>query len=484
MRLALGQRERCIGEFVADHGARYSFDGIVYIGADRWVVMDGETERVDGPAPDPHGPMPCASFRGSLPDGRVLIMERVPLRDYRFDWRGTNNVRVQHARCRVESAESADASGTAEVSISWLLAPSRFVSACSRPIQHRDPEIIDALGADKVKKLDDEGMTLRWTRPDGVELTVGVYERDLDELGDVANMAQGFAARRTYYCPEARVRVPAVEPNRVQGVIEEAESWVADLLHCIALIEKRWVPWRERTTSVRYGGSRRRYQTWEFHGTAESTGPVPGTGPIHWLRPELPAVALGQLLACYRKDRQYVDAAIESWVLASEATSIPSMLVHLFTCAEALKGLYLNRARVQAPLLSKAQRRTVRDDARDAVRRTVLAFGLSASTADMVAKKIRLDGTEKFDHVLQRMVTELNIEVDDLWPAPKVAGKKRFAFIDLRNALVHGRGLDDDEREEQLAEIERLRTFLPRVFEKLFEVPKLVEIMKWVTRAR
>ena len=183
------------------------------------------------------------------------------------------------------------------------------------------------------------------------------------------------------------------------------------------------------------------------------------------------------MLHRYREHPAYIDAAVDAWVSGQESGAVESMLVHLIIAVEALKNVWAS----ESPERSRATDVELNSSARHAVRKKVeevlTEAGIPAEPAALMAGST-LHNRLPFDLVLQNLTTGWEIDVDELWPSPEPPKQRRFSFVGVRNDLVHGRSIREKPLDSHFEEVQRLRKFMPLLFEKALHAEGLASFME------
>jgi hypothetical protein len=480
-RLKRGERARVTGEFLTEAARRLSFDGTVWIDDDRWVRLKGRLQPVD-PSDRPKSASVEAvygTFRGVTRDDRSVELDGALL--VGIDWSlltsAGEDFELRHPVVRIVQRDR-HASDSPAVRVNWDLSPSFTVSACTPAPRRVDGEIIHALGPEKWKAIASKVSPLNWTEFGG-QLTIASAERDLDSLTDLSrDLAQGYSTRLSYLCPIATFKRDLAEGDSAEAV-SAAHQWLDDLLTCISLIEGRWVTWRERTTTVRSRGGAT--TTWDHHSVRIQGERRSEPFPLPFQTPDFPRDTLARMLTAYRDHREAFDAAAEGWILGLESNVMPTKLAHFFVAVEALKGVFGESHSAREPLVNEKHAATIRKALRAALNEVAKELRLSRDVAAQLREKLGAINHRPLDLLLQELVAGWDVEVDDLWPKPAKARTQRFSFVKLRNALLHGRPMPGTIR-EHYEEVEKIRLFLPRVFEKAFAAPDLARFMDTIRR--
>jgi hypothetical protein len=481
MKLKRGIRYQLTGAFETQAGDSYDFEGTIRIAEDSIVALAGKLGLPDEvPRPNTAGySTERVNFHGVLVNGDRVQMTGVLLVgvDFRFVASPDNEFEVHHHSVVVEGpAHTPDEQGAIDVQVEWTFGPSLTIAGCGKLCRIIDQDLYSTLGREGMDRRDQVKSPLSWENQNGI-LSMVLQERQLDQFVEIPEgLAKGYPSRLTYFAPTATFRALGVDAADVQSTIEQAHQWVDDLLVCMAVLERRWVPMCERLTTTRHPAGRSSTSVWEHRRTRAGQRDDAKWQPAPWIDADKPARLIALMLRRYREHRTIFDAAIDAWVNGRRSGAIESMLVHLIIAVEALKNIWEKEAPGNPSTtdlgLSRSERRAVREE----VARVLTTAGIPADAVEKMACGV-LANRLSFDEVLQELVVGWEIDVDDLWPPPDAPEKRRFGFVKTRNELVHGRSIREEPIDSHFDEVQRLRKFVPLLFEKALRAEGLARFM-------
>jgi len=486
MKLKRGIRYSLTGQFKTRAGKLYDFDGTIRIAADSRLALAGKLGAPKGASlPTTAGhTAEHADFTGTLVNGGRVEMSGVLLMcaDLQLLREADYEYEVRHHAVRVGGIALETATeGSVDVRVEWTLGPSLTIAACGRQNRLIDGDLHETLGSDGLARRSEVKSPLTWQDDLGT-LSMALQERKLEQLSEVPNgLAKGYPSRLTFFAPTATFRAESIDAGEVESVVSAAHKWVDELLICMAIIEGQWIPFRERRTTITLTEGRSTLSVWEHRAIPANDEDDPRWQPIRWTDHAMPARVLASMLHRYQEHTHPIDAAVDAWVSGQESKAIESQLVHLIIGVEALKNVWASespeKSRATDVELSRSERRAVRKD----LEKVLTSAGFPPGPAAQMASNA-LGNRLPFDRVLQNLVEDWQIDVDELWPPPGSPDLRRFEFVGVRNRLVHGQSIREDPIESHFAEVQRLRKFLPLLFEKALRADGLASFMKSMSR--
>lgn len=423
------------GEYRERDGAAFRVQGRLTVSPENEAVIEGSALLSTA------GPIfghPAGSFHGHLEDGTEIELPHAHLEQLHDRWgdigsgktirlSASGHVDWTSLRAAFEEVLSVD------VTISWTLTQSALLWDVAKRYFTFEQDRMSAIGLSH--RDVQRAMATPSPNPcmwilDGVGFEVGYFE----EKHPLADEFTRYPVRATRFVPQAIAKSRFTGTgSQLVAELARVQSLLDRLLDVIAFLQACRMDWYERTENVEVENPSPPPARGTVHHAARLlVGRFPGTA--HDYRrarengPRLVAHAPA-MVQRFGEGEPLVSTAVDVYMLARDAHHVPSRLLLLSTAVESLKELYL-RGQPERGTLSDAHWSQVQKALELHLRDVIWKdeYGEKALRG-RIKSKMRDLNRPSYRTTLDAMIDAWGVSLDGLVDP--------FAFIPLRDALVH-----------------------------------------------